>query len=687
MKLQHLVLTSLLVACTYAASAINTYTSSKNDAVDNVPGIAMDASGNTYVLENLYAGSNSVGIGGNVGVATVPYDEHASVIVEKISSSGTYSLIGRIDILNTSSFVTGTAITLAADGKLYVTGYFSGNVKPTGPMSSKSANDIDMFVCSISPAGGGWSNWNQSGGDGEEYATCLNVIGTDIYVGGYYGQSYSTGLSSTFPVTSGTVTAPALTYAGDRNSFIARFTTAAGLPCQEANGWMSLGGGEVEISGIASTLFLGTRTSYITGRIKGGSSTPAISPTTGYSMFIARFTHNTNTWNWAKLEGTFYPNHLNDPVCSGKAIIVAPDGYLYIAGAAAYSSPTPTGYQGLADAVYLKINTIGTVINRELLGGTDNDAANAIAYDGTNMVIGGNFKPGSGTITLNNNGGSASTFTTTAAAMSFMAQYNTSGGLQWYERGESTVAAGTAVASDLHCNVALGGNFYNTLVWDPYIQNSWPSGTSDHLYVNLMSVKKLTLTPAVAFTPVPTLENGFSYNGTVSGATSYTWISLATPPLNVTVTNPTTATASINLLGGGYGGSYFDWVILGNYTVSGTACMTGLERRFRQTHAKTDLTPDGIEANDVKAFKVTTYPNPAQQQLGLMVSGEALTTLDIMLFNSIGQQVMNKTVSKTSADDESYQVDISGLASGTYIYQVKNTKTGEEAKGNFVKAK
>jgi hypothetical protein len=97
--------------------------------------------------------------------------------------------------------------------------------------------------------------------------------------------------------------------------------------------------------------------------------------------------------------------------------------------------------------------------------------------------------------------------------------------------------------------------------------------------------------------------------------------------------------------------------------------------------------PTGDVPLSASPFNVISFPNPVQQQVGLTIQGPVSSSITIRFFNLMGQQIYDKVVTKNFTDDESYHVNVNYLAPGTYLYQVVNNETNEQAKGNFVKIK
>lgn len=95
---------------------------------------------------------------------------------------------------------------------------------------------------------------------------------------------------------------------------------------------------------------------------------------------------------------------------------------------------------------------------------------------------------------------------------------------------------------------------------------------------------------------------------------------------------------------------------------------TDIRLEAKSTKNCTDTSWITVTANvgidDVETMQVNIYPNPASRYLNI-ASEE--TIVDVTLFNTIGQQVINRHIGNTSA-----QLDLSALTAGTYTLQINS---------------
>lgn len=693
MKTRSIITTILFLAIAFCASASNyhsnseqlskmlpTSTSLVNQSDDNVAGMVMDGS-YTYVIQNLEPNPSviapyySYSLSGALGVYSTGAFEHASVVVDRIdNSTGTTVILARIDILSAGSGVTATGITLY-NNKLYIVGYFTGTVKPNGTLSSKTANAIDMFICTVNTTSTGVVGWNQSGGDGEEHATCIyNSLGT-MYVGGYYTASASPSVSSTWP-TSPVITAPGIGATGQRNTFIATFSGST-LGCTDVNGWMTLSNNSssAQINGICTSAIAGTTVSYVTGTIIGGATNPPLSGSaSGDIMFTARFVNKNlfappapNTWGWAVLEGVYLGGPHPSANC-GKAIIFGSSTELYVAGAAAYSGTLPTGYQGLSDAVVVKYTGItGTTPTKAFvipMGTGTNDSATALIYDGSNVCVTGNMA--SGNFAYASIGNTTITDTSSALSHVFVARYLTSGALDWQKTsyGYSWDASSDAIACNGGCELAFGGAYDRRLTWDTIQKQGLGTPSTYRIYANFLPVQKVVYT--VPFADKYILNNTSSTTRTATGATSYVWSydnSMYTG-LNISLSAPTSATNMTTLNSGGFPGSYFDIITTGSYTRNGS-CTTVTKTRVYQTTLKwdgEDIT--GVEDMQQSINTLNVFPNPFVQQLSFNYSFASTDKGMLRVLDLQGRVISEMELGSQSGTE---QIDSHSWAAGTYV--------------------
>lgn len=662
------------------------YTSTANVSQDNVAAMAMDANF-TYVVQNVMPNPStlppysSISLSGALAIqASVAY-EFGSVIVDRIdNATGAITNLARIDITTLGSYIVGTGVTLY-NNRLYIVGYYAGDVKPNGALPTQTSSSEDMFICTVSTTSTGVLAWNQSTGNGDERATCItNNLGT-ICVGGYYTALGAVPVSSTWNTPGGTTTAPGIAATGQCNTFIGNFSNST-LACTKVNGWMTLSGSSssAQINGIVVATAAGTSVNYVTGSITGSATNPSLTGvSTGATMFTARFVNTNivsppapNTWSWAVLDGTCYTTSGGAPPLAnaGKALIFGSATELYVAGAAAYISGTgPTGYHnGTSDAVVVKYTGItGVAPTRAYtiaIGTGINDVANAIVHDGSSICVTGTMS--SGNYSFSSIGQPTLSYASSSQTKVFVARYSTAGVLDWDKTGDALSNNGansTAIACAGGCNLAFGGATDRNLTWDVYQNNGAPTPSTWRLFANFLPVQKVAYT--VPFVDPYVLNNTSSTTRTATGASTYAWSfsNAAYPAVNVSLSAPSSATNMTTIVSGGSPGTYIDLSTVGTYTRGGT-CTAETKTRINQTTLKTDEQATGIDDPDKSVNTLNIFPNPFANHVQLDYSfatpGQGL----MQIVDLQGRVIAEKVLDSQSASEI---IATTEWASGTYI--------------------
>ena len=157
-------------------------------------------------------------------------------------------------------------------------------------------------------------------------------------------------------------------------------------------------------------------------------------------------------------------------VDKGLSIKTDADGNSYICGF--YSSNATFGSfplvsAGLQDGFVAKISSAGAVVWATSLGGTENDIANAVNFDGDgNVLVTGQFK---GTAQF---GGTTLVSATDPSTMLssidiFTVKLNSAGSVLWAEQGKAKYTdRGLDVAGDSDGNVFVTGQYSDTILFD-----------------------------------------------------------------------------------------------------------------------------------------------------------------------------------------------------------------------------
>jgi hypothetical protein len=118
------------------------------------------------------------------------------------------------------------------------------------------------------------------------------------------------------------------------------------------------------------------------------------------------------------------------------------------------------------------------------------------------------------------------------------------------------------------------------------------------------------------------------------------------------------------------------------FEVTGTVAQFGGNETFVPTSARyRDVKRDfvGIEENPEAQIAVSIYPNPAVNELNLVIPSNKKYTLEI--YNVTGQMVLKKELSNDQSANK-HSIDVSGFAAGAYLGKISDGKTVQNFKFN-----
>ena len=338
-------------------------------------GIAVDASGNSYVIGCFYSATATF------GSTTLTGNGINNIFVTKLDSSGNWLWAKNA---RESPYDYGHGIAVDASGNSYVTGYFSGTAT-FGSTTLTSSGGADIFVAKLDSSGN-WLWANNAGGTSDE---CGNGIAVDAS-----GNSYVTGYfydSATFGSTT-------LTNNGVYDIFIAKLDSSGNwLWAKNAGGSSNDSGNGIAVDASGN--------SYVTGYFYDSATFGSTTLTNNgvYDIFIAKLDSSGN-WLWAKNAGGTY----ND---CGYGIAVDASGNSYVTGcfcrSATFGSTTLTS-NGDYDIFIAKLDNCGNWLWANNAGGTSDDRGTSIAVDASrNSYVTGYFYDSAtfGSTTLTSNGG------------------------------------------------------------------------------------------------------------------------------------------------------------------------------------------------------------------------------------------------------------------------------------------
>ena len=338
-------------------------------------GIAVDASGNSYVIGCFYSATATF------GSTTLTGNGYNNIFVAKLDSSGNWLWAKNA---RESPYDYGHGIDVDASGNSYVTGYFYNSVT-FGSTTLTSSGGADIFVAKLDSSGN-WLWANNAGGTSDE---CGNGIAVDDS-----GNSYVTG----YFYDSATFSSTTLTNNGVYDIFITKLDSSGNwLWAKKAGGSSNDSGNGIAVDAIGN--------SYVTGYFDSNATFGSTTLTSNgdYDIFIAKLDSNGN-WLWAKNAGGTYNDY-------GYSIAVDASGNSYITGcfcgSATFGSTTLTS-NGDYDIFIAKLDNCGNWLWANNAGGTSDDRGTSIAVDASrNSYVTGYFYDSAtfGSTTLTSNGG------------------------------------------------------------------------------------------------------------------------------------------------------------------------------------------------------------------------------------------------------------------------------------------
>ncbi len=399
---------------------------------DQAAGIAVDASGNAYVVGQTastnfpVSGALQGSLAGNV-----------DAFVTKLNASGTGVVYSTY--LGGSSIDQAIGVAVDGSGDAYVTGLTTSSDFPvtSGAISGSYSGNASAFITELNPSGQGPVFSTYLGGNGATVGNAITVDGSgNVYVAGNTG-------ATNFPTTSGVVQSALV---GTSAGFVISLKpSGAGVNFATVIG----GSGSNNIAtGIAVD---GSGNIYVAGETNSTDmhTTNGSSNAGGNDAYVAKLNAGATSYGYLELLGGS-----NDDGANG--IAIDGSGNAYVTGFTLSSNfPTKAALQGSlagpGNAFIAKLDGSGNVVYSTFLGGGGQDTGAAIAVDGS----GDAFVAG---ITTSSNFPTASPTKGTLSGNTdaFLSEVNPSGsGLVFSTYiGGSSGDAGTALALD------SGGNAY-----------------------------------------------------------------------------------------------------------------------------------------------------------------------------------------------------------------------------------
>jgi len=314
-----------------------------------------------------------------------------------------------------------------------------------------SAGADDIFIAKIDKNGNYIWVKSMGGNLSEQAVTIKSGPNGDLYITGFFQSTFDFD-----PSTTGTTT---LTNGGNKDVFIARFSTDGDLV------WVKQFSGTLDVQ--SESLAVNTDGIVITGRFKGtvdfdpSSTTNDLTSTGNNDVFVTKLDLDGN-FVWANNYGTT----AND---MGWGVTVDASNAIYITGAFRNTIEFESGNiasqhtsNGGNDIFILKLNALGQYQMSKSIGSTGNDMGSKIELDAlNNFYVSGFF----GTTVDFDPSTNVTTLTALDARDAFLVQFNSNGDFTWATAVGSSTGddKGKGITFDLVNNIYNVGTFSGTI--------------------------------------------------------------------------------------------------------------------------------------------------------------------------------------------------------------------------------
>jgi len=300
------------------------------------------------------------------GFKVGPYDKSRTLVLDP-------AVLVYCGYIGGSVWDEGKAIAVDTWGNAYVTGDTGSNESDfpvtVGPDLTYNGDPVDVFVAKVNAAGTGLLYCSYLGGSDFDEPGGIAVDGS----GNAYVAGYTT--SPDFPVTAGS----ALTYAGDRDAFVAKIDAAGSALVYSGR----IGGrGEDNATAVAVD---GSGNAFLTGETFSDDLPAIVGPDLTYNGMQDAYVAKVNAAGTA----LDYCGYIGGPENQeGRGIAVDSAGNAYVTGNTGPDFPVMVGpgltWSGGYDAFVAKVKADGTeLVYSGYIGGEFEEFGHGIAVDGT----------------------------------------------------------------------------------------------------------------------------------------------------------------------------------------------------------------------------------------------------------------------------------------------------------------
>ncbi len=263
----------------------------------------------------------------------------------------------------------GNSVAVDVEGNVFVTGWFTGEVKFKGPEGTMTAQDVDIFVLKLNSKGN--TVWARSfGGVSSDFGNSVDVDGEgNVFITGIFEGEVD------FKGPEGPMTAQD----GDSDIFVLKLNPGGGTVwVRQFDGMFSIATDSMAVDGEGNVLVTGYFRGEVDFKDSKGSKTAQ-----GFDIFVLKLNSKGNTV-WARQFGGVFDDAGNSVAVDGEGNVYATG---YFEGDVDFEGPEGTMTAQGKDIMALKLNPTGVTIWARQLGGTGDDRGVCMAVDTNGNVF------------------------------------------------------------------------------------------------------------------------------------------------------------------------------------------------------------------------------------------------------------------------------------------------------------